>query len=372
MPGRVGLFVILLSILTIAGRSQVFNICDGPYVFYKHDRIIVHSIKADSSALVDSFNLADKSHISINVFFSNHPNWNFNLNLRNTIQNEIAEWNTSEKIFAISDIEGEFDNFRTLLIAARVIDSTYRWTFGKGHLVVCGDLFDRGLDVAPELWLLYKLEDDAKIDGGYVHVILGNHDIMNLSGDFRYVQRKYFNNSVKMNLDYKELYGANTELGRWLRSKNIIERIGDNLCMHGGLSPEALAQKMSIDDINKTSRPYYDRAESDRVFQDTLLNAFLGENGLFWYRGYFLAPRITQSVVDSTLSFYRCRHIIVGHTITNSNIASYYNAGIFGIDVNEHEGHTEGMLIEDGRFLIINKNGVKGFVPAGPLKIIVE
>ncbi|HTB25756.1 MAG TPA: hypothetical protein VK711_10305, partial [Puia sp.] len=177
---------------------------------------------------------------------------------------------------------------------------------------------------------------------------------------------------VKMNLDYKELYGANTELGRWLRSKNIIERIGDNLCMHGGLSPEALAQKMSIDDINKTSRPYYDRAESDRVFQDTLLNAFLGENGLFWYRGYFLAPRITQSVVDSTLSFYRCRHIIVGHTITNSNIASYYNAGIFGIDVNEHEGHTEGMLIEDGRFLIINKNGVKGFVPAGPLKIIVE
>jgi Calcineurin-like phosphoesterase len=366
------LFVVVLSFLSIAGRSQLLNVCDGPYVFYNHDQVIVHSIKADSSVLVDSFTLAEKGHHLISVFFSNHPDWNFNLNLRDTIQNEVAEWKTGDNIFAISDIEGEFDNFRSLLIAARIMDSNYRWTFGKGHLVVCGDLFDRGLDVAPELWLLYKLEDEAKTDGGYVHVILGNHDIMNLSGDFRYVQQKYFDNSLKMNLDYKSLYGKDTELGRWLRSKNILERVGNNLCMHGGLSPEVLALKMSLADVNKTSRPYYDRAESNQVFRDTLLNALLGENGLFWYRGYFLAPRIAQSAVESTLSLYGCDHIIVGHTIAKSNIASYYKGKIFGIDVNEHEGHTEGVLIEDGRFFIINKNGVKGEVPAGPTKIVVE
>jgi hypothetical protein len=366
------LFIVVLSFLSIAGRSQLLNACDGPYVFYNNNQVIIHSIKADSSVLVDSFDISENKLHVISVFFSNHPDWNFNLNLRDTIQNEIVDWNTSDNIFAISDIEGEFDNLRSLLIAAMVIDSNYRWTFHKGHLVVCGDLFDRGLDVAPELWLLYKLEEEAKIDGGYVHVILGNHDIMNLSGDLRYVQQKYFSNSLKMNLEYKSLYSKDTELGRWLRSKNIIERIGDNLCMHAGLSPEVLALKMSLSDINKTSRPYYDRAESDQVFKDTLLNALLGDYGLFWYRGYFLAPRIAQATVDSTLSLYGCNHIIVGHTITKSNIASYYNGRIIGIDVNEHEGHTEGILLEAGRFLIINKNGVKGNLPAGPSKIVVE
>ena len=62
-------------------------------------------------------------------------------------------------MLALSDIEGEFENFRALLIAGHMMDSLYHWTFGKGHLVICGDLFDRGRDVVAELWLLYKLED---------------------------------------------------------------------------------------------------------------------------------------------------------------------------------------------------------------------
>ena len=36
------------------------------------------------------------------------------------------------------------------------MDEKYQWIFGKGHLVICGDLFDRGNDVAAELWLIYK------------------------------------------------------------------------------------------------------------------------------------------------------------------------------------------------------------------------
>ena len=72
------------------------------------------------------------------------------------------------------------------------MDSACHWTFGKGHLVICGDLFDRGNDVTAELWLLYKLEEEAKEKGGYVHTILGNHEIMNLSGDFPLCTAKIF------------------------------------------------------------------------------------------------------------------------------------------------------------------------------------
>ena len=126
------------------------------------------------------------------------------------------------------------------------MDEQYKWTFGKGQLVICSDLFDRGSDVAATIWLLYKLEQDAKAKGGYLHTILGNHDIMNLSGDLRYVKGKYFEHAKLMGIDYMELYGSNAELGRWLRSKNLIEKIGDNLCLHAGVAPEINKLKMNL------------------------------------------------------------------------------------------------------------------------------
>ena len=87
-------------------------------------------------------------------------------------------------MFVLSDIEGEFAAFKSLMQGNGIMDQNYKWTFGDGHLVICGDLFDRGNRVTEYLWLLYKLEDEAKAQGGYVHVILGNHDIMNLKRRF--------------------------------------------------------------------------------------------------------------------------------------------------------------------------------------------
>ncbi len=101
-----------------------------------------------------------------------------------------------------------------MLIAAHVMDSLYNWTYGNGLLVICGDLFDRGHDVAAELWLLYKLEEEAKASGGYVHTILGNHDIMNLSGDIRFVQPRYIENAKIIGKDYMELYNKKFRIGK--------------------------------------------------------------------------------------------------------------------------------------------------------------
>jgi Calcineurin-like phosphoesterase len=352
--------------------SQGFNTCDGPYIFYQQNHLIIKSLQADLTPVTESFDTSARTRQLINVHFSNHKDWDFGFYLKDHLENERAEWNTNAKTFAVSDIEGEFDHFRDLLMVAGVMDSDYAWTFGPGQLVICGDLFDRGKDVVPELWLLYKLEGEAKIKGGYVHVILGNHDIMNLSGDYRYVQKKYFQSAAKMSQKYKNMYGSDTELGRWLRSKNIIEKIGENLFMHAGMSPEALSLKKDISYINQLTRRYYDRAESQRVLQDLILNAFMGESGLFWYRGYFIPPRAEQSTVDSTVSFYGCNHIVVGHTITSSNIASYYGAMVIGIDVNEHEGDAQGLLIDHGQFQVIHKDGTSSPVPGSPLNFNVE
>jgi hypothetical protein len=117
------------------------------------------------------------------------------------------------------------------------MDSAYNWIFGDGHLVLTGDFFDRGDQVTEVLWLIYSLEDKAKAVGGYVHFVLGNHEIMNLSGDLRYLHPKYVQNTVLLNEDYMgSLYGESSEIGRWLRTKNIVEKVGTILFAHAGIS----------------------------------------------------------------------------------------------------------------------------------------
>ena len=65
------------------------------------------------------------------------------------------------KLFVTSDPHGDFQSFATLLQAHGVIDGGYRWSYGNNQLVVIGDIFDRGYDVLPLLWLMYKLEQEA-------------------------------------------------------------------------------------------------------------------------------------------------------------------------------------------------------------------
>lgn len=60
--------------------------------------------------------------------------------------------------------------------------------------------------------------------GGHVHFILGNHEIMNMNGNIKYVRKKYIDNAAMLGEDYKNFYKPSTELGRWLESKNITEK----------------------------------------------------------------------------------------------------------------------------------------------------
>lgn len=330
---------------------------DGPYLFYKQDKGYTKSIQViegKAQVKVDSFSIKDKAGKVLSVEVENHPDWNFKVKLRNKLESRKAIFPSAEPMLFLSDIEGEFTAFRELLLANRVIDKNYNWIFGKGRLVIAGDLFDRGKQVVPYLWLLYRLEDDARAKGGDVNLVLGNHDIMNLKGDFRYVQPVYLANAKLLGQAYGDLYGPDTELGQWLRSKNIIEKIGDILVMHGGLSPAVLHRGLSVDQINNISRPFYDRPT--KQLPDSLV-AILGNQGLFWYRGYFAAPKASVGTVDSTLKQYDVKHIVVGHTIIKQNIGLYYGGKVVGIDVNEHKGDRAAALYTKGEWYLLDLSG---------------
>ncbi len=64
-----------------------------------------------------------------------------------------------DSIGIITDIHGEYSTYLNLLNANGIIDNDLNWKFGKGHLVIIGDTFDRGAMVTEVLWHLFGLEN---------------------------------------------------------------------------------------------------------------------------------------------------------------------------------------------------------------------
>ncbi|GGH69735.1 hypothetical protein HNQ91_002870 [Filimonas zeae] len=343
----------LLTCLHLTAQEPV----DGPYIYCPNkDTAVAFTLLQQGDVLRSSARLIRRSGPGSNTFtvpVANHPEWNFTVQLHDA-PIPPAEYEMPEQLFALSDIEGEFAAGRALLISGNVIDSQYNWTFGKGHLVVAGDLFDRGVDVLPWLWLLYSLEEKAHAAGGFVQVLLGNHDIMQLNGDYRYTDARFFKHAWTLGRDIRTLFDEDAELGRWLRSKNIIERTGSYLFMHAGLSPDVLRMNHTPEQINTLCRPWY--AAARKNIPDSL-QCFFDSRSPFWYRGYFASPALDEAVVDSTLQQYHCRTIVVGHTITDTTLAIRYHGKVLGIDVNQHEGHHAALLINREGLYSVDEKG---------------
>jgi hypothetical protein len=270
----------------------------------------------------------------------------FTVPLKPSYKTEKSEYREPARLFVLSDIEGQYDTLKQLLWKAGVMDRQFNWTFGKGHLVIVGDVFDRGAQVTETLWLIYALEEKAKRGGGYVHYILGNHELMNMNGDHRYVNPKYMELAKQSNLPYDTFYRAHTELGQWLRTKNVVEKIGNRLFMHGGFSPYLNRAGQPIDSINAVARRYYGTLEDSIPNPDFLI---FSDYGPMWYRGYFTAPKATSEQVDTTLQLYGVKKIIIGHTPVRQ-ISTFYGGKVINVDVPHAGGGSEGLLIERNHY----------------------
>ncbi|MEL6922776.1 MAG: metallophosphoesterase, partial [Bacteroidota bacterium] len=144
---------------------------DGPYVFHESDKTVVRYVVLENNALVakeEVFEAGTKIRpLSCSIDRSKMKG--FTVTLRDKIASPPAIYEQPKKLFAISDIEGEFEIFAQTLQANKIIDKNYNWIYGRGHLVLNGDFFDRGINVTACLWLVYRLEQEAERAGGRVH-----------------------------------------------------------------------------------------------------------------------------------------------------------------------------------------------------------
>ena len=331
---------------------------DGPYVFYQNqDSVMALSIQANAEIMKEV-----SSPERFKIVSRTDNNTPFTFPLKKKLENELSVFNRPEELLLFSDIEGNFLPLKELLINNGVIDEELNWTFGKGHLVFAGDMFDRGRQVTECLWLLYSLEEKAKLAGGYVHFILGNHELMNLQGDHRYAIEKYHTNARLLGFTLKELYSSDSELGRWLRTKNIMEKIGNLLVTHGGISAAINKMPFTLSEINAISRPFFDQPAKS-IRDSTVRMLMHNFYGPFWYRGYYsgksLAP---QSQIDSTLQKFGVDHIITGHTVIADTISTHYNNKVINTDTRHANGESEALYIKGKKYFRVNKEGARVFL----------
>lgn len=352
-----GLPLLLFAWLLIPQGQPAAVAGDGPYVFYRNGKVYAKYVQVSDTTRqveVDSVPFAERDQLTLRVE-GDEPGQFFTVKLKSSVEEEKTEYKRVNKLLAISDIEGNFRAFRRLLQGNGVIDKDFNWTFGTGHLVLTGDFFDRGSEVTQVLWLIYSLEGQARAAGGYVHYILGNHEIMNLSGDIRYVNPLYFKNAALLQESYGALYGDSTELGRWLRTKNVVERVGDILFTHGGISDEVNALNITAGKINRLVRPFY--SDTSGRYPDDRTRLLYSDLGPFWYRGYYLEPVAGMAQIESTLNLYGTKYIATGHTIVSDTISVRFGGRLFDTDVHHASGRSEGLLLEDGLFYRVDAVG---------------
>lgn len=265
------------------------------------------------------------------------------------------------RVVAVGDVHGGYDEVVGILRAAGIIDARNRWSGGKTHLVQTGDLIDRGPDSRKVNDLVMRLETEARKAGGRVHALLGNHEVMNLTGDLRYTspaefgafattrsgdvrngayakladaarkddptyRQQWFLDHPLGWIEHRRAYGPDERYGRWIRERNTVVKINDYLFLHGGIGPSLSG--MSIREIN-------DRVRAEiRLGQVPKNGLAVGRDGPLWFRGLARDPEGgLQSHVDRLLATHGVAHIVLGHTTTPGAVVPRLDGKILLIDV---------------------------------------
>lgn len=296
---------------------------------------------------------------TIRVVVDDAAGTSFDVPLRNRYPRQDVTWPMPERLLAVSDLEGNFEAATRLLRAQGVIDEALHWRYGKGQLVLLGDMVDRGDNVVPLLWLLYRLEGEAAAAGGALHYVLGNHEQYLLQGRMKSAHKKYYGTARVAAVEYGALWSNRSVLGQWLRSKPVMLRIGEVLFVHGGVSPQVLASGLDIAAIDRLAARYNGvHAKADT----TEMEVILGRSGLPWYRGLAKAgeraPLADGAHVDAVLARFGASRIAIGHTLA-AHVGHSHGGRVLRTDVAHADGVNEGILFADGGRWRVDAKGVR-------------
>jgi hypothetical protein len=209
------------------------------------------------------------------------------------------------RVVAVGDVHGAYEEFTAVLRNVGLIDRNRSWTGGTATFVQTGDVVDRGMLQRECLDLLIDLQRQAPRDGGAVIALLGNHEVMNLIGDLRYVtpamfgafasadaetrreaarkdylaflsahvghgheivppadgeaRQKWTDEHPPGFFEHRDAFGPGGQYGKWIRSNRAVAQIGDGIFVHGGINPTlAFGSLRELDERVVADLPAFD------------------------------------------------------------------------------------------------------------------
>ncbi|ORC90098.1 putative serine/threonine protein phosphatase [Trypanosoma theileri] len=154
---------------------------------------------------------------------------------------------TYSRLVAFADLHGDVYNCRLLLRAANITDAHDRWIAGNSTVVQLGDIADRGRHSHEIYDLFASLETQAAEAGGEFIFLVGNHELMNLLGDYAYVHEdmiKVFGGKT----EYSVAFSPKGAYGSYIMQHQVVLVRGGVVFAHGGITPVYAAK--GVDGIN--------------------------------------------------------------------------------------------------------------------------
>lgn len=256
------------------------------------------------------------------------------------------------RIVAVGDIHGDLEAARRALLLAGAVDADGRWSGGRLVLIQTGDILDRGDDEPEILDLFDSLAVQARASRGAVLLLNGNHELMNVYQDFRYVTEDGFADyagtpppatpdSAFLALDPARRGRAAAFLpggpmARRLARRNTAVVVGSTLFVHGGFLPAHV--DLGLDSLNARVRAWL-------VGEVPRPDWIRGDGSPVWSRLYSAAP--SQDACDtlsSVLERMGVARMVVGHTVQRTGITAFCGGRVWAIDVGMaryYRGRTE-------------------------------
>lgn len=292
-----------------------------------------------------------------------------------------------QRIVVVGDVHGDAKQLKTQLRQAGLIDRRQRWAGGDSVLVQLGDLTDRGPDSLKAIRLLQGLNEQASKQGGHVEVLVGNHEMMNVIGDLRYVHEGEYkafrdaNSKARQNAYYEQVkaaelaavkegeatpefdrehrkafnaefplgyvehrlaWQATGDLGKWVLENKTVAKIGDTLFVHAGVSQAY--KSMTISEINTRVRT----ALIDPVPSEDETLIIDDQQGPLWYRGWARLAETPENhqALDEVLAAFSVQRMVIAHTPLLPTVLPRFDGKILMVDVGmaKHYGSGTGVL----------------------------
>jgi len=249
----------------------------------------------------------------------------------------------AERVVAIGDLHGDVAALRSVLRLSGAIDDKDEWVGGKLVVVQTGDQLDRGDDEPDILDLLERVGERAKKAGGAVHVLNGNHEVMNVAGDFRYVTADGFRDfkdtplvgqrGKQATLLPAEQHGRAAAflpggpIARRLATRPVVIAVGDSVFAHGGVLPGHV--RYGVGKLNDETRRWMS-GETQRAPE--ILN---GDTAPIWTRDYSDGEPSARAcgALDTVLAELRVKRMVVGHTVQKNGVNGACGEKVWRIDV---------------------------------------